>query len=396
MWSAGKNGTIKHCLLGAYPGLASGYVVTKEVVMKTWLIILACFFSVLTTTQSDARRTYLTSEQKLQLAKVQTVFANVIALTEKGRQDATPLLKIVKARMEEIGYGVVIDRKESHDVEFKVKCEERKTWTGTTPAGGDAELADAPSRLWKGPACILTYKLDGKDLDWYKEVRTTFENAIEATKQANAGDPGAYALKHLQQRLSEYDFPILLAAEWGQIERLLKVLDDPKTNKLRKVKILSILSEVQAEEALPRLTQIMKDKDLQKEAISAMAGTGADSIPLLIDLFQTSKQSPIRAAAAKALGNVAASTGDSRTIPPLINYLERVLPNLKTSEDIDFPVLTEVVWSVGKLRDERSIVPMAELQSKIWLIYDNSAEMKELREATNWSYKQLDLDGHIS
>ena len=42
---------------------------------------------------------------------------------------------------------------------------------------------------------------------------------------------------------------------------------------------------------------------------------------------------------------------------------------METSEDINFPVLTEVVWSMGKLRDEYSIAPMAELQKKIWLIY---------------------------
>ncbi|MDX1410592.1 MAG: hypothetical protein R3351_00395, partial [Nitrospirales bacterium] len=99
---------------------------------------------------------------------------------------------------------------------------------------------------------------------------------------------------------------------------------------------------------------------------------------------------------AKALGDVGGATGDPRTIPPLIDYLKSALATMKTSEDINFPVLTEVVWSMGKLRDENSIAPMAELQKKIWLIYDTSQEMADLREAANWSYKQLDLDGHIS
>jgi HEAT repeat protein len=116
----------------------------------------------------------------------------------------------------------------------------------------------------------------------------------------------------------------------------------------------------------------------------------------LIDFFQTSKQSAIRAEAAKALGNVAAKTGDPRTIPPLVQYVSTVLPQIKTSEDIDFPLLTEVVWAIGKLRWDSSFKPIVKLQEKVWLIYDNSKEMAELREATSWTYKQLDLDGHVS
>ena len=364
--------------------------------MKTYTVISACLLIILTSMPSEARRTHLTAEQKATLEKVQTIYINVLALTEKGPKDPTHLLRIVKKRFEEIGYSVVMDRKQPHDVEFKVKCEERKTWTGTTASGGDAELVDAPSRLWKGPACLFTYQLDGKGLEWYKEVRTNFEDSIKAAQSAQVKDHGAYALSQLEQRLNEYDFPVLVTADWGQVDRLLSLLDSPNLHKLRKLKVLSVLSELNAEEALPRLTAIMKDKDLQKEAITALAGTGPDAIPLLIDLFQTSQQPTIRAAAAKALGNMAASSGDPRTIPPLVQYLSSVVENLKTSEDIDFPVLTEVVWSMGKLRDDRSMAPMTKLQEKIWLIFDNSKEMATLREATNWSYKQLDLDGHIS
>ncbi|MGB5055877.1 MAG: HEAT repeat domain-containing protein, partial [Nitrospirales bacterium] len=178
---------------------------------------------------------------------------------------------------------------------------------------------------------------------------------------------------------------------WGQIDRLLKLLDNPNTPKLRKVKILSVLSDVHAEEALPQLTKLLESTDLQQETINALSGTGADSIPVLIDLFQTSPQSNMRAEAAKALGDIAARTGDPRTIPPLVQYVSEVLPQLKTSEDINFPLLTEVVWAIGKLRWAHSLKPIAELQDKVWLIHDNSKEMAELREATNWTYKAIEL-----
>jgi len=363
---------------------------------KSWILALGLLFVCLSFSAAEARRIHLSPEQQAQLAKVNTVLVTVLALTEKGPTDSTLLLKTIAARLEELHYKVITDAAQPHDIEFKVKCEERKTWTGTSATGGDVELIDAPDRLWKGPACLLTYRLDHRDLDWKKEVRTSFADAGEAAKKANEADAGQYAMKHLNQRLSEYEFPILLSAEWGQIDRLLQLLDDPKTTKLRKVKILSVLSDLHAEEALPKLTQLLETTDLQQETINALSGAGIESIPLLIDLFQTSKQSSIRAEAAKALGNVAAKTGDPRTIPPLVQYVSTVLPQIKTSEDIDFPLLTEVVWAIGKLRWDSSFKPIGKLQEKVWLIYDNSKEMAELREATSWTYKQLDLDGHVS
>ena len=364
--------------------------------MKTWpaffIIMILCCWS----TSSEARRIHLTTEQKTQLEKAQTVFIEVLALTEKGTQDAAPLAATVKERMEEIGYTVTTDRSQPHDVEVKVKCEEQKTLAGTSSTGGDVDLADAPDRLWKGPACLLTYFLQHTDLQWKKEVRTTFPDARQAAQKAKVDDAGKFAMDQLNQRLTEYDFPVLLSAEWGQVDRLLKLLENPNTSKLRKVKILSVLSDLHAEEALPQLTKLLESTDLQQETISALTGAGEDSIPLLIDLFQNSRQSSIRAEAAKALGHIAANTGDPRPIPPLVQYVSSLLPQLKTSQDIDFPLLTEVVWAIGKQRWEKSLTPIRELQQKIWVIFDNSKEMADLREATSWTYKQLDLDGHLS
>ena len=363
---------------------------------KGWIVTFLFFSLLLNLTLVEARRIHLTPEQKSQLTKADSVLVRVIALTEKGPTNSTPFLKTITTRLQELNYTVITDPAQPHDIEFKVKCEERKTLTGTTASGGDVDLADAPDRLWKGPACLLTYRLDHRDLDWKKEIRTSFPDAVPAAKQANVANAGDYAMTHLNQRLAEYDFPILLSAEWGQVDRLLQLLEDPKTPKLRKVKILSVLSELHAEEALPKLTQLLESTDLQQETINALSGAGGDSIPILIDFFQTSTQSPIRTAAAKALGKIAAKTGDPRTIPPLVHYVSTVLPQIKTSEDIDFPLLTEVVWAIGKSRWEGSFKPIGQLQEKVWLIFDNSKEMANLREATSWTYKQLDLDGHIS
>lgn len=366
--------------------------------MKTWSFFIGLLLTlvILQVPDSFARRTHLTPEQKSQLAQTQTVLVAVLALTEKGRVEHTALEAIVVQRLEKVGYTVVTDRTQTHDIELKVKCEERKTWAGTTSEGGDAELADAPVRLWNGPACLFTYLLNGRNLGWYKEVRTPFEDSISAAKAAGAHDSGVFALEQLTTQVSNYDFPVMITAEWGQSERLLKLLDSPDTAKVRKLKILSALKTLEVHGALPQLTEIMKQKDLAQEAIVALRGVGVDSIPTLIDLFQNSQQPDIQAAAAKALGDIAGASGNPDTLPPLVAYLKASLQNMKTSEDINYPVLTQVVWALGKLRDDNSMEPMEELNQKVWLIYDKSQAMTQLREATNWTWKQLDLDGHIS
>ncbi len=368
---------------------------TKHV-KESWLVVCLLFSLCLNVSSSEARRIHLTSEQQVQLATADSVLITVLALTENGPANHIPFLKTIATRLEEFHYNVITDRTQPHDIEFKVKCEERKTWTGTSATGGDVELADAPDRLWKGPACLLTYRLDNRDLGWMKEIRTSFSDANQAAQEAEVPSAGDYAMTHLNQRLEDYDFPVLLSAEWGQVDRLLKVLDNTQTARLRKAKILSVLSEIHAEEALPKLTELLESTDLQQETIKALAGAGIDSIPLLVDFFQTSTQSSIRTEAAKTLGSLAAKTGDPRIMPPLVHYVSTILPQFKTSEDIDFPLLTAVVWAIGKSRWEPSLKPIGELQEKVWLIFDNSKEMKTLREATSWTYKQLDLDGHVS
>jgi hypothetical protein len=251
--------------------------------------------------------------------------------------------------------------------------------------------------LWTGPACLFTYRLNGRDLGWQKEARTDFDDPVSAANAANAPKPGPYAIAQLAERLQTFDFPVMIAAEWGHDTRLFKLLKDPSTSKSRKLKILSLLPEVQSHEALPYLKEFIQDKDqeLAEQAIVALSSTGSEAIPLLTEVFQTNTNSAIRAAAAKGLGDIGSHTGDPTITPPLLAYLIEDLKHMKTSADIDFPVLTEVVWSLGKLRNENSIPPIRELEKKVWLIYDTSKEMEELRDATNWTVKMVDMDGQI-
>ena len=229
----------------------------------------------------------------------------------------------------------------------------------------------------------MTYLLGNMKVKWQKEVRTEFEDAGQAAQSANAGDPGTHAMSKLREALETYEFPLLLAAEWGQPERLLKLLDRSDTPQARKIKILSLLGEMQADEALPKLREALKDRDLAKQAIGAMSNLGKEGIPLLVDIMNTSPQLELQAAAAKGLGQLGGTHGDASVVPPLLVKLQ----DPKT----DWSVLTEVAWSLGKIPDKRSIQPLYDLDKKLQAMRDpENVPLKKLKEAVFWAIKQCD------
>jgi hypothetical protein len=347
------------------------------------LSTLAVGFVAFASPPAGAYRDYFTPEQKALLDKIQIVRIEAIALTDKGAVDPAPITELVTRRMGELGYTIIGEATKPYDVVIKVKCEERKIWEGTTTSGGDADLPDAPSRLWKGPACQMTYLLGSIKVKWQKEVRTEFEDAERAAQSAHAGDPGAYAIGKLREALETYEFPLLLAAEWGQPERLLKLLDRSDTPQARKVKIISLLGEMQADEALPKLKEVLKDRDLAKQAIGAMGNLGRESIPLLVEIMNTSPDIEMQAAAAKGLGQLGGLHGDASVVLPLLAKLK----DPKT----DWSVLTEVAWSLGKIPDKRSIQPLYDLDMKLQAVRDpENVPLKKLKEAVFWAIKQCD------
>ena len=103
------------------------------------ILVFSIGVSALHIPNGEARRVHLSTDQQTQLAKVKTISLQVLALTEKGPYDATSLTQTVQSRLEELGYLVVTNADQPHDVQVKVKCEEQKTWTGTSPTGGDVE-----------------------------------------------------------------------------------------------------------------------------------------------------------------------------------------------------------------------------------------------------------------
>ncbi len=330
-----------------------------------------------------ARREALIDQQKQQLKQINRVLLDVLALTDHGQVDAAPFRERLTVRMSELGYIVVSDASQPHDVVLKVKCEQRKVWEGTMASGGDADLPDSPMRTWKGPACQLTYALNGTSTQWRKEVRTDFADAIAAAAQAKAADPGQYALDHLRSRLEDYDYPILLTADWGQDGRLIQTLER-SPSPARKARIIQSLGEMFAADAVPHLQAALKDPDpeIPKAAAIALGNIGhKESISSLIELLRSGPPAH-KIAAARALGKVGALHGDVSIIPPLLEALNTTDTALKT----------EVVWALGQLPDRRAYEPLAALQQSLRNIRtsDRSSQEGKLWEAVNYSIKQLD------
>jgi hypothetical protein len=339
---------------------------------------------------TEAYRDYFTREQKEKLAKVQTVLVETIVLTDSGAVEPGPMRDVVIRRLKEMDYTVITDPSQPHDIVFRVKCEQRKVWEGTTTMGSDADLPDSPSRIWKGPACQLNYLLGGTKIKWQKEVRTEFDDAGAAAAAAKAGDAGSYAMAKLKERLEQYDFPVLVTAEWGQDDRLLKALDKPGTSELRKLKVISLLGEMITDEALPHLKEALKDKNLAKQAVLAMGNIGKDGIPILIDMLKTAKDPELQAAAAKGLGQVGSVHGEARIIPPLLEMLD--------APGIDIQVQTEIAWALGKLPDKRSVQPLFALDRKLQKIRHDppDPQIKKLKEAVFWAIKQCYTEDQYS
>lgn len=352
--------------------------------MKQIVALLLLVLVNLGATDSWARRESLSSQQKEQLHNIRRVLIEVLALTDTGKVDAGPLQELVTRGLKEVGYVVVTDPAQPHDVLLKVKCEQRKVWEGTMASGGDADLPDSPLRAWKGPACQLTYLLNGKSTQWKKEVRTEFVDAIKASAEAKAADPGAFALQQLHVKLEEYDFPTLLMADWGQDERLLNVLNEPNTPAPRKARIASLLGEMFSERAVPKLLVVLKDSDVKVATAAAIALGNIghrESISALVEVLRTG-QPDLRIAAARALGKVGALHGDVSIIPPLLEQLN--------TDDITLK--TEVVWALGQLPDRRAYEPLLVLQRSLANARTSERSSKEgkLWDAISYSLKQLD------
>ncbi len=331
-----------------------------------------------------ARREIMTPEQKQRLRRVERVRVEVIVLTDRGERNPAGVSRVVAARLSDLGFTVVTERSQPDDISLQVKCEERKTWEGPLRSGGDADLPGAASHRWKGPACQITYRLDGHRMGWLHEVRAAVEDQGDAAQRAGSDDSGADAIAALTSRLREDAFPSLLAAEWGHTERLQRVLEDPRANPAQQLTAISLLGKMFAVEAIPQLGRAAKGPDpsvAEAAAVAIGAIGGREGIPVLLDLLETGTPA-LRAAAVKGLGRLAPLHPQEDIVPALL----KALP----SEPV--PVQTEIIHALARTTDRRALVHVQRLNASVQALSgaEVTPEIKELKKALGILLDQYD------
>ncbi|MDP1768879.1 MAG: HEAT repeat domain-containing protein [Nitrospirota bacterium] len=333
---------------------------------------------------SQARKELLTSVEKEQMRRTETIYLEVIALTLRGAIDSAPVTKAATARLEQLGYRVIPEAGQpAEDVTVKVKCEEAKTWEGTGRSGGDADMVDAAMRLWKGPACQVSYRFGSRTSNWRHEVRAEFSDAQEAAKKAGQPDSGAYAVAALSEQIRKDTFPFLLAAELGQSSRLVPALDAASTTSGQKVTLIDLLGNMMSIETIPRLIAALKDPDpaIVHAAATALGTIGhEDGIPPLLSLYKSSTPEQHRAAAV-GLGRLAPLHPNSDIVPTLLGTL------------LQEPVPTQIILvrALSKTTDRRALDPLRSLNRSILTQArnDTSPELKELKATIRTALDQL-------
>lgn len=140
---------------------------------------------------------------------------------------------------------------------------------------------------------------------------------------------------------------------------------------------------MQADEALPRIKEVLKDRDLAKQAAVAWAISAKRGIPVLVEMLDKSQSMGTTSSGGKRSWSARGTHGDSSVVPPLLEKLQKV--------DTDWIVLTEVAWSLGRIPDKQSIQPLYELDKRLQSMREpDNQPLKKLKEAAYWAIKQCD------
>ncbi|MDR4493758.1 MAG: HEAT repeat domain-containing protein [Nitrospirales bacterium] len=316
------------------------------------------------------------------LAQAQTVLIEGIALTERGLQNPEPLIQTVTKRLHKAGWTVVPQTDQPHDAVVRIKYEERQTWTGPSQ---HRRTGPAPTtRLWKGPACHLTYRFNHQSPNWSWEVRTSFEGTREAAKATGATDSGAFALNELNAQLQHDDFPLYLAAEWEQTDRLLAIYRESSDQIERQRTILHLLGGLPSDQALTTLEEALSHPTLASTALLALGQQGEAGIPVLVSFLHSSTDPDQQLAAIQGLGTIAAQNKTPILFTQFMTLLESGDPRIQT----------EAVKGLGNLGDRRAVQSLEQLNLKVWTDSSTSPDMQALRDMLSWSLWELNPTAH--
>ena len=303
------------------------------------------------------------------------------------RVHTASLEEVVKSRLEQLGYRVVLTPNPNLEtIWLEVICEFPRGGQHSHPGSATTPDSPVPRSLWASPPCHLAYTYRGEPMPWLKMDRFIYAEGVSVMTHIGSHYRVENPYKWIHAFLHHYDFPILLAAEWGHVPRLLHVLSHPDTSLKRQRLIMKTLGELQAPKAYPMLVEKLQDEKVAKAAARALGEFGLRAQATLLQVLQTATDPLLQAAAASGLGRIAGTTGDSSPTPL---FLEMV-----ASPTVDIQVKTELVWALGKAPDFRAFAPLTRLSQTLWAMYSQDPQIQRLREAVEWSIREVKQGGH--
>ncbi len=295
------------------------------------------------------------------------------------------ILETVQPRLEQLGYRVAEPSTHSSGgLWLQIHCQVlREKINAVSSQAGKGAIAEV--RVL-GPPCELAYSFKQQVVPWKNVDRLIYSESVATMQRISQGARRLNPKECVEQFFHLYDFPVLLAAEWGHINRLLQVLKNPDTDVSRQRLILILLGETQVQKGYPVLVQKLRDPEVAKEAAEALGYFGLQGQKHLLSILQDGSSPSLQVSAAKGLGRIAAATGNSQQTPL---FLEMVKDPM-----VDLRVRTELVWALGKAPDMQAYSTLLGLEREIWNDPSPGTDLQEFREAVDWSIREVKQGGH--
>ena len=295
------------------------------------------------------------------------------------------IIETLQPRLERIGYSV--PRASTHSPDglwLQVDCLSIPEKKGFPPQDTSRSSLRKSPRF--GPPCQIAYTYHREVIPWKNVDRLIYSESVSTMKKiAQIGGP-LQPRDCVKEFFRLYDFPVLLAAEWGHVDRLLKILNHPDTQISRQRLIVTLLGETQLVSGYPVLVEKLQDARVAKEAAEALGFFGLRAQSHLLPILQNSSDPPLQTAAAKGLGRIAAATGNSQHTPLYVKMV--------ADSTLDIRVRTELVWALGKAPDMRALPTLFRLEQHIWTDHSHDPHLKEFREAVDWTIREVKQGGH--
>ncbi len=295
------------------------------------------------------------------------------------------IIGVLQPRLETIGYRVALAPTHSPDgLWLQVDCHALPEKIGPRPPRVSQRSSAKGRRL--GPPCQLAYRYRREVIPWKNVDRLIYSESVATMKKIAQISPPLRPQECVEKFLRLYDVPVLVAAEWGHVDRLLQVLNRPETPIARQRLILTLLGETHVARGYPVLVEKLQDIRLAKEAAEALGFFGLQAQKHLLPLLQDRSDPQLQVAAAKGLGRIAAATGNSEYTSL---YMKMV-----ADRTLDLRVRTQLAWALGKAPDMRSYSTLLEIEAYMWNDSSPDHDLQQFREAVDWSIREVKQGGH--